>query len=297
MKLVARKVSTLIPNSSEDIVDLVTPLYLSLIESPRTSVQACWHLLDKVSLLLGPERTKDTFLEPVTSHYKSLYTNKHIKLYHRSFMLVLMTRLRMSVFLENFCNILIEAAGGNREYMESPANTPSDPFKLDSSFEGDSTITEEGGEPTSGDAEIFSFDTDSWDMFGFNSKTNMDSGTLANVAQSLKHTRLDSIDVYAPVVFAHKDEDSSSLGSQGPKENCVVQMSKETLLWLSHRLGPVLTARHVSRNLLRMMSLCFLPPEGLEPTEQSFRDQQIRLSPCMMAGDNSFKYIFYASRL
>lgn len=276
VKLTARQISPLLHQSTEDIVELVVPLYQSLVESPRTAVQACWHLLDHIGVVLGPNRTKQLFLDLVTSHYKSLHTTKHIKLYHRSFMLVLMTRLKMSVFLDSFCEILIEATGGNREYPDTPAPTPGDNHQLPATLalESDVAIYPEG--------EIFSFDN--WDTAaGGKSKTGVSSNTLTSIAQNLKHQTLDSVDVFAPVPFTVRQEHNNSAGR---KENSVVQISKETLLWLSHRLGPVLTARHISRNLLRMMSLCFLPPEGLEPTDQHFADQQIRITSNMMSGDS-----------
>ncbi|KAF2347870.1 Anaphase-promoting complex subunit 4 WD40 domain, partial [Trinorchestia longiramus] len=65
-------------------------------------------------------------------------------------------------------------------------------------------------------------------------------------------------------VSENKSDDRSleSRSNFQSHECSIADVCYESVLWLGDRLGPVLTSKYLTRNLLRMLTLCYLPSNG-----------------------------------
>ncbi|XP_015184852.1 PREDICTED: WD repeat-containing protein 81 isoform X2 [Polistes dominula] len=138
VKAVARELEQLLPHigaAKEGSLQLIVPHIQQLMKEPYSAVLTTWHLFDPIAKALGPKETADMFLLPIMKLYENgsvmdssphadiLHPATLVKfrttlLYHRNFLLILMVRLGLRRFLDNFITSLVEAVGGYRDYVQ-----------------------------------------------------------------------------------------------------------------------------------------------------------------------------------
>ncbi|XP_055712487.1 WD repeat-containing protein 81 isoform X2 [Phlebotomus papatasi] len=338
-------------------VELVLPHVVELMSHEDTAILAAWYLFDAMASVLGPEDTRKHLLGPLLRLYDtdneskwgqvnfdlnttrqgtnaSFRSKKSVKLYHHSFLLRLIVRFGLRVFLGNFIAPLIEAVGGYKE-PETTSNLHShddrhrtkstrilklnqseslqlhSPDAEDNEGRRKKDTSDHDGlfffEQEHDDAKMDAEDLDAeknilklMDHLEFKSDGSVSELQL-NHAQAEEVTEdsivddpeneksstipiphcvrsTDQVLTIGCEVGSRKSTDSTEIVLNEPhmgqknqdrnrKSSRISEMSAESLIWLSHRLGPVLTARYLTRNLLKMLTLCYVGQENLLPDD------------------------------
>ncbi|KAL0121651.1 hypothetical protein PUN28_006866 [Cardiocondyla obscurior] len=396
IKAIARELERLLSYTGgmkEVTLQLIVPHIVQIIREPYSAVLAVWHLFDPIAKTLGPKDTVDTFLSPITKLYENgsimdtaLYADmipagtlakfRTTRLYHRTFLLKLIVRLGLRIFLDNFINPLVEAVGGYKDYVHGSIDTCThrtvnlkscdlsgscnEGENILSPLDEDSFADTEHNVPAASVPmvndyvsnttaendveEVFTMETEDTSWISLNNITPYDidlhidlnlnacddsnddgnknspggsvkSPTIpipkqSNVSGAKLITEFNSIgcnvgsktssedftyiSTYTTNIYSDNNLPESVSNADVKEDNSVIlstnldksdviksgdedhiyrksvlsectisEMSAESVIWLSHRLGPVLTARYLSRNLLRMLTLCYAGKENL----------------------------------
>ncbi|XP_030764603.1 WD repeat-containing protein 81 [Sitophilus oryzae] len=247
-------------NTQSEVINILLPHAKGLIEDPPTSVLAAWYLFDPMSRVLGTKLSAKTLLDSVLKLYEqepsetSPYNGKIAKIYHHSFLLRLMVRLGLKCFLENFVTPLVEAVGGYKDFekLDFPFHTHSEKIlKKTSHLKNMDSMSNESS-PTSSDKPVkvqndaeLKKDEDIFELDEEKDSENQMKSLIEHLELNITSDLPFNVSAAEEALDATLSENMDQLRS------------------LEVRLGPVLMSRYLSRNLLRMLTLCYVGKENL----------------------------------
>lgn len=299
--VISRTLSPLLQSMSNECAELLVPLLSMMLRSSNTAVLSAWILFDQISSVLGRKVTAESLLHDIVTLYDNgTMTAKHAKLYHRTFLLSLNLRFGTSVFLDKFINPLIEAVGGYKELdwslerkgLENTLNLESNTeARSESSASSERLISQVSADRHSlvgdfSEGEVFAFDGLHEATISNNKgSTNVDMEVLDSVTKKLCLSRRHSEESLNEILNIEATTTVFDNAEERSNDGNISLVAGESVMWLAQRLGPVLACKHLSRNLLRMLALCFYGPEGVQDTGKPHPDQRIRVSCSRVSGD------------
>ncbi|ODM88202.1 WD repeat-containing protein 81 [Orchesella cincta] len=314
VKSFSRDLIQVLPSLDEQGLEIVLPFVIEIFQNPETRVLAVWNIFLPFSQKIGRKKSIEFLLNPILQIYEADYhSEKHLKLFHRTFILQLCCCFGVKRFLDSFPTLLIEAIGGwkapgDNEDLAPRAHLTSTDLEIDLIEDSEETSSDDKNkskgiadkfrrmESEQGDAviasvepEMFLMEPDASDSEEKDGSTQGSGGdSLQQSLTALPTTSSSSIVPSHSHQLARSGSDrdrtrnqsppallrrsrelqkstsssrDASTGASSAGSKSVVDISEmcaETILWLAHRFGPVLCAKYLTKNLLRMLTLCFL---------------------------------------
>lgn len=114
-----RELRGLLPQLPPDGLKLLLPHVIAMYKNPASSTCVAWHLTDPLAQALGPAESRRHLLPLLVRHFEGdSMSDRHVKLFHHTFLLQLMARLGLKAFLKHFITPIIEGAGGYKAPTE-----------------------------------------------------------------------------------------------------------------------------------------------------------------------------------
>ena len=256
---------------------LILPTIKKLLSNPKTSITSSWLLFDPVSKIMGRKLSEQELLAPILSIFESSFqTSKHLKLYHRTFLHFLIARFGTQTFLRHFIIYIIEAIGGYKDYQD--LHLEKSWIEMEENFENfdaerlqakDEEIFTQGAVghdgPQEPEGEVFTFDEEI-PMKGETKDSSFGSQSGEEIY----------IPPYDEDHYQRMAMNQEVFQQSNQHQSNISQVAAESVLWLAHRIGPVLTAKFITRNLLRMLNLCYSERESVKESKEIHPNQKVR---------------------
>ncbi|XP_066279780.1 WD repeat-containing protein 81-like [Branchiostoma lanceolatum] len=116
VNLVTKWLPDLLPELSQEGLELLLPYVVSLLESPKSGADATICIFDIFAQYLGPAMTSRKLLRPLTNLMDHGNVSlSYVKLFHRTFLLQLLVRFGLQTFLGQIVGLIVEATADLRD--------------------------------------------------------------------------------------------------------------------------------------------------------------------------------------